>query len=526
MTFCARREAELRAAGVPEKGYEHESLDMASIAKTLQVEGPSLPELLKFSKEYTKATGKPLSPPPSETVDPTTLQLNSSLKSHFEAFEYDAMRARWLIAMRDRVIPDCETLRLMIESIVEAKTPELYEPVEGVMSGIEIPKTLPLLNAILRYSAQNLDGKRASEAFKYMLTNGIKPDIRSVDYYMQSHATPDTFPIVLEAFTKYPEKWNLTVDADMHSSFIEALLKVGKEEMAVKRYQAMEQGKSLPFPTNRTINVMMAHYLRKGDFNKVQELFDATQERFGLYPDKDGYAKLLEMKMALGLHDEARQIVLRLCGERWPVSASVINQLMTHYLGARDFSWVEKLWSLIPKARTKPTIEHLAVVFAACVAQQKPDRALAYMVIAHDKYGVIPIRAFYAALISLFGANHDLAKSLTLYRRMVFTDKIMPGPTTFLALLNAYIHNGEMDTAKRILKNPDAHGIPRINRHHFEAAIDALEAGSSNPLQSLFEFDWTRLEGVTSETMEDLTTLNSGLQPGNHLPPQVHSRKM
>ena len=508
--YAMSREEQLRALGAPEEGALS-SFNMKEITDTITQQMPSEDELRRFAQTYAEQSGDRLTLPPSISTEPKVIEFNKTLRSHASRQQYDILLLKFMQIHQRAILPDCETFGIVLEAIIDRKDFQLVEPIDSLMATTRMPKTLDLINTIMKYAAASGNSQRASIAFKELLTEAkLAPNIRTVEYYMIAHAKAKHLEIVMECFKQYPEKWNLQRDSSFHGAFIEALLINGKEEMALKRWEAMKAGK-LPYPTNKAIQVMLEYYASKENYDALNSLFLDINDKFGLFPDKANCETFLESKMKLGKVDEAMKIVERQALELWHVSGNVMIQLMTEYAKRGDRTTVEKLWALAPKVGFRPNQAALTTVVTACCNAQKPDRAMAFMSIGQDKYGIIPNRIMYAALITSFGKLEELSKCLTLYRRMALQERILPGPTTFVALLSAYAHAGEFDAILRMLENPASHGIPRENRHFFEDIIEAIRNDDPTPLASLLHFDWTRLKGITSETPEELAYLTKSL---------------
>ena len=484
---------------------------MKELHDAASVNPPDRSTLLRWAESYTKATGKPFVPPPMHSQDQPTVKLNYELKVHFEAHDYDVMRAKFLVSMREKVVPDCDTFKYLLEGALSSKSFEMIGTVEEMIKVISLPISLSLWNTFLKSCAITIDHAKADTYWKQMSDTGTAPDIRSLDYYMQAHITPEHFKTVVEVFSKWPAKYSLEVDAEMRGSFIKALLKLGREDVALKRWEAILAGK-LPAPTNSTFQYLMEYFLSKNDFSKVSEIFDTIHDKFGLYPDNDNYTLIVEMKMKQKDFEGARKLVWKLCSEGWPINPSVMTQLMSFYQSINKLDTVELIWALLPKGKVKPDLSMLTILITSCLQNRKIDRAVAYIALSKERYNLLPSRTIYAALITAYGRAENLEKVLSLYRRMIFIDQILPGPTTFTALISAYAYNGKIDQILNMLKNPKNHGIPLVNRHLFEDAIEAMEQQRPNPLASLANFDWTRLQDITTETTEDLKLLTESLQ--------------
>lgn len=509
--YTSEREAALRAAGVPEEGYAT-GIDVDKIAASITADMPSEEALRKFAQDYAEHAGDSAVAPPSVSTDEETIQYNKILRAHAARNEYDILLLKFLQFHQRRVVPDCNTFAIVIDEIATRGHFNLFAPIDELLKQIRIVKTLELTNSIMRLCALSGNSQRASYAFKEMMTESrIAPSIRTVEHYMIAHAkTPGHFHIVMECFKQYPQKWNLKLDADFHGAFIRALFLNDKEAIALKRWEAMETGK-LPAPTNSAIQVMLDHYASKSNLDALTALYADINAKYGLYPSKENNATYLEALMKLEKSDEALSIIERQCAEGWLVEPRTMFKLMNVFSEQGKRAIVERLWAMCPKVGVEPNQHALFHIVSACCRDRKPDRALAYMSIAEDKYKVAPSRQIYAVLISSFGAERDLSKCLTLYRRMALVDRILPGPTTFITLISAYARNNEFEAILRMLKNPASHGIPKENRHFFSDAIEALENAEDQPLASLIGFDWTRLQGVTSETHQDLVELTKSL---------------
>lgn len=509
--YCAERDAELRAAGVPEDGFAT-GINLDEIAASVSADMPSEADFHTFAKNYAEQAGDQAAAPPSVSTDVETINFNKILRAHALRNEYDILLLKFLQIHQRRIVPDSTTFAIVIDELTSRKHFHLFDAIEELLKTIRIIKSLDLINSIMKLCAASGDSRRASQTFKELMTvSKLAPSIRTVEYYMIAHAkTPDHFHIVLECFKQYPAKWQLVPDADFHGAFIRALLLNGKEAVALKRWEAMETGQ-LPTPSNNAIQVMLEHWASKSDMDALTLLYKNIHDKFGLYPSKENNATYLEAIMKLGKSEEALSIVERQCAEGWLVEPRIMFQLMRYFAEQGKRSTVERLWAMCPKVGVEPNQDALFHIVSACCHDGKPDRGLAYMSIAQDKHKVAPSRHVYAVLISTYGAQHDLSKCLTLYRRMALVDRILPGPTTFIALISAYARNGESEAVLRMLKNPSSHGIPKENRHFFAAAIEALEEVEDNPLASLVGFDWTRLHNITSETHEELAELTKTL---------------
>lgn len=494
------------------QGTNH-SINFDELTESITKDLPSEKDLEEFAQNYTAHSKDKLTAPPPVSDDAETIRFNARLKILYARHEYERIFSEFSDIEKRQTVPDCETIQYVVEAIAETKKFHLFQPIDEFMTAIRILKTLPLHNAILRLCAESGNARRASLAFKEMLTQSrLTPDIRSVEYYMLAHASvPEHFQIVMEAFTAYPKKWNLKPDSDFEGAFIRALLMNGREEVAMRRWSAVLSG-ALPSPSNKTIQAMLAYFCSKQQYDRVDTLFSDINARFGLFPDKDNCATYLESKMAQGKSKEAVKIVERLCAEGWPVDKNMVTKLMEEMLKNDERTSIERLWAMCPAGKISPDSKILEILVSACCKEGLPDRAMAFMVLGQEKFNIPLTRSMYAYVISEYGAKQQLDKCITLYRRMALKDKIMPGPTTFMALIGAYIQCEETEAILRMLKNPSAHGIPKQNRHFFEDAIEALESEQPNPLASLLVFDWARLQGVTSESPQELANITRSLR--------------
>lgn len=519
--YTTDRAAELRAAGVPEEGFTR-AFDLGAIARTVTDEMPSDDDFAELAKNFNELPDSRAAAPPSVSNDPETIHFNKTLRSLSNRNQYDVLLLKFLQSNQNGIVPDCESFVIILDAMTDRGHFFYLEAIDGLLEKIRIIKTPDLITAIMRMCAASGNSKRASQAFKQLLTESkFTPTIRTIEYYMIAHAkTKDHFPIVLDCFKQYPAKWNLTPDADFHGAFIEALLLNDREEVALKRWEAMKSGK-LPYPTNKAIQVMLNFYASKEDYAMVDQLFMDINTKYGLFPDRANCATFLSCKMKLGKSEEATRIIERQAAESWRVEPTIMFELMEEFSQSGKRDLVEKLWALCPKVGVEPNQRALLSIVAACCADSRPDRALAYMSIAQDKYQVGGNRHIYAVLISTYGTLKDLSKALTLYRRMALEEKIMPGPTTFIALIVAYASNDEYEAILRMLQNPTSHGIPKQNRHHFETAIAAIEDDEELPLVSLLSFDWSRLDGVTTESPQELANLTRQLQATYSEPAQT-----
>jgi hypothetical protein len=501
---------DLISLGAPDQDEKLRREITETVTNALSKQPPSEEELINFARKHMEETGKSLIPTPAFSAEPQTKEMNVKLRQFKIAQDYIAMSKTFTNGLMENTLPDAWTLTLMIEAMTEINNDEGVNQLIELQNKLNMEKTVLVYNALLQWTARRQDSTRAALFFREMSQNHLKLDIRTLDYYMQSHSKPQEFAVALEIFSKYPEKYGLTVDSDMQASFIQILLTTGREEVALKRWQAMMEGK-LPAPTNHGIQIMMDHFFSKGEYDRVHVLFASIKTRFGLYPDAKNFGTLLKVRIRQGKSDEALAIVYQLCAENWAVSIDAMTELMNSFTTSKEPEKVEKLWHLLPKAKIPPSEPLLHILVTSLCSVGKPDRALAFMSMAQEKYAISMTRRLYVMLLSVYGPQRQLGKVLTLYRRMVFTDKIMPSPSSFVALVLAYAADGREDAIGDMFKHPQNFGIPKINRHFFQPVIDGLAARDPYALRTFFEFDFTRLKDVENETKQELDHINTSL---------------
>lgn len=470
-------------------------------------------EIATIAEKYNKTHDRPLQPLPQFSKESATVALNQQLTDLAADLPVTlrAMTLAFYDAVQQETIPDCKTMEILLNAYVDCNDFNLAERVLETCDKLHIDKNIINYNAELRWAAKTQEWTRAGHVWRAVIENRVMPTIRTLDYYMRAHGTPDKLAVAIDVFTNFPTKFGLKSDAEMQSAFMKVLLECGKEEIAMKRWEAMVAGK-LPSPTNFTIQILLEYFYLKGDYKQVQELFNSIKLRFGLYPDKDNFGVLLRMRIKEGKAEEAFALIKQLCVERWRIHVTVFEELMTYYDTNRDEKQMEALWALLDHAKVVPTPPMLGRLVNAICRTGNPDRAMAYMIKAQDKYKIPFIRPMYCSLMSAYGTKQEMGKVLTLYRRMIFTDNIPPGPTSFAMLVNAYLENGLLEPAIDALRSPQIHGIPKANRHHFEDIIALFERKDDKGLELFYNFDWTKLQGVTSEGLPELQRLNQSFR--------------
>ncbi|KAG0252170.1 hypothetical protein DFQ27_008232 [Actinomortierella ambigua] len=272
---------------------------------------------------------------------------------------------------------------------------------------------------------------------------------------------------------------NIQPNSVTYGTLISACTRVGSEDMAQKLFNEMVSRRNYT-PRHGPHNAMMQFYVRQKK-DRHQALFyynDMLKRR--LVPTEHTYTLLIEAHASIAPFDMtgAYRVLdeMRAKGSK-PKEAHYGAMIHAYGIEQGNLAEAERVYGEMKSLAIRPEGPALQAMMESVIAAKQYDRAIQMRNELVVEWGAPSSTYIENLLIRAFGLSNNVAAAETVFSMMADPwqpepNRILKEPSTYSAMATAYIENGQLESAKAILRQMQNQRYPEMVIRPVEEMIE------------------------------------------------------
>lgn len=347
--------------------------------------------------------------------------------------------------------------RDMVMYFASAGRPEYALEINDIMTKRKIPRTVPMMTALMHKVGRAGDIDRAMELLDEMLAENLMPTLVTFNALIDIHAHKKPEPDITGATRIYNmlSEVGLQPDVVTFGTLIDMFSKQGELSGAKKLFYDMKSRKIMPTPY--IFSSFIELFIQSGDHEAAMDIVKLLKKQSdrGLPPAREAYNLMFKGLVQNELILEAIMLLNVMAKEDMGLEARTFNPLMNYYARRGDPEGARKVAAMMTQASVMPSSFTYTILLNSYAKAGDIEGAESIFDILKTKYRLTS--QAYNALLYVYTKNNAMEKVLDTYKRM--SKSVPVNEYTYGILMNFYSRRKEVRAAESLMTTMESNNI-------------------------------------------------------------------